>query len=169
MIITSGLSIRKVKTAGTLEPVTLDEVKAHLRIDFIEHDATLTALVIEAREEVEKYTGLSLVNSDVTAQWATLSTDELPYGPVLQIVSGADDYTITGLDYPSIKAESAEQVEVAYKTGWPLESNIPQIPAGLKLAIMKLVAVNFDEEIVDGPGSDWKSSAKRYSRKTWLG
>lgn len=43
------------------EPIHLDEAKAHLRVDYTDEDALITALITAAREAVEQYTGRTLV------------------------------------------------------------------------------------------------------------
>ncbi|MBU2329476.1 MAG: phage head-tail connector protein, partial [Alphaproteobacteria bacterium] len=47
-------------TPPALEPLTLAEIRAHLRLDGEEEDALLLALAIVAREHLERETGLVL-------------------------------------------------------------------------------------------------------------
>ena len=57
----------------SIEPVTLSELKAHLRIDDTSEDAYLTALITEARAEIEQASGLSLIRQ----KWR-LTIDQWP-------------------------------------------------------------------------------------------
>ncbi|MCF0059940.1 head-tail connector protein [Dyadobacter chenwenxiniae] len=169
---TRGLDVLKTPVDGAQEPVTLEELKLHLAIDFDDHDTLLALLLVDAREEVEKYTGLSLIQSNVTARWESLTSAELPYGPVIGAVTGADDYTLEGVSFRRLCAGASSPVEVSYLAGYPIE-----IPAGLKLAIIKLASDHFTERTgvkVDGNGiqvlpNNWKTVAAKYSRKSWLG
>jgi hypothetical protein len=42
-----------VKTAPTIEPVTLDEMKLHLRVDFNDDDSLITTMIKSARHNIE--------------------------------------------------------------------------------------------------------------------
>ena len=57
------------------EPVSLAEAKLHLRVDFPNEDALITALIAAARQAAETLTGRQLV----TARWK-LVLDSFP-GP----------------------------------------------------------------------------------------
>jgi len=45
-----------------IEPVTLDELKAHCRVDTTADDALLTALIVAARQWAEHYTGRAFIS-----------------------------------------------------------------------------------------------------------
>ena len=178
---TRGLSVQKKPVDGAVEPVTLEDLKLHLSIDFDDHDDLLNKLLTAAREEVELYTGLSLIESDVKVRWEELTTCELPYGPVISLGLVTDsigeirtDYTLEGFtgSFVSIKANSSTPVASTYKAGYEAE-----IPEGLQLAIMKLATDNFTNRTgIDLSGNkgfqllpnNWKETAKRYSRKLWF-
>lgn len=44
-----------------VEPVSLAELKAHLRIDDTSEDTYLTSLIVESREEIEQASGMALI------------------------------------------------------------------------------------------------------------
>ncbi len=77
-------------TAPTEEPVTLDEAKLHLRVDFSEDDLLITALIAAARQAAETLTGRQLV----TARWKYI-LDSFP-GPSLMGVPAGKTFTLLG-------------------------------------------------------------------------
>lgn len=91
-------------TAPVLEPVTLEEAKAHLRVPWAEEDDLITRLIAAARAEAEAFTRRSLI----TQEWQ-ITLDGFPPGaspislrrpPVSAIVSL--DYTDgTGHSFPA--------------------------------------------------------------------
>lgn len=61
-------------TAPAVEPVTLSEAKAHMRVDTSDDDTYIGTLITAARQWVEEYLDRSLVNT----QW-TMRLDSFPY------------------------------------------------------------------------------------------
>lgn len=61
-------------TQPAVEPVTVSEAKAHLRVDTSDDDAYIGTLITAARQWVEEYLDRSLVNT----QW-TMRLDSFPY------------------------------------------------------------------------------------------
>lgn len=59
------MSTLTVITAPTLEPVTVEELKKALRIDFGDDDARLRALIKSARQWAEHYTNLHIMSQVV--------------------------------------------------------------------------------------------------------
>ncbi|THV18067.1 head-tail connector protein [Peteryoungia ipomoeae] len=70
-------------TAPGIEPVTLNEVRAHLRLDGQDEDALLAALITVAREHIERETGLCLI-----ARPFRLCLDAWPEDSILTIAKG---------------------------------------------------------------------------------
>lgn len=78
------IDIKRVES-NPVEPVSLDEVKAHLVITSTDDDDLLTDLICYSRKAVEEYCAVSLVPKTITLV-ADLSKEwELPYGPVTGI------------------------------------------------------------------------------------
>lgn len=67
----------------TAEPLTLGEIRAHLRLDSEEEDALLLALAIVAREHLERETGLVLASRDFR-----LCLDDWPADGIVTIARG---------------------------------------------------------------------------------
>lgn len=65
-----------IVTAPAAEPVTLAELKTHLRITDSADDTYLTAIIVEARAEIEASSGLTLINQTwrmALDQWPSMS------------------------------------------------------------------------------------------------
>lgn len=70
------------------EPVTLAEFKAHLRIDADHEDSLLQALLLAAREHLERVAGLALISQGwrlYLDRWPQSGLVEIARGPVLSI------------------------------------------------------------------------------------
>ncbi len=59
-----SLGDARVRTAPTWEPVALADLKLHLRITTTDEDALLTALIVTARQISERYTRLTIPQTD---------------------------------------------------------------------------------------------------------
>lgn len=177
MIVNSGLKVEKISHG--VEPVNLDMIKSHLSITFDDSNDLLELLAVSAREYVEEYLGISIVDSTVTSYWNTLSCVELPYGPVKSITSTtdgstdiSDDVVYSGIGYKSISAEMSSPVMVTYETGFT-----GGVPSVLKLAILKLVTDNYEQrtsisiggnQTIQTFNNDWAKTCKMHSRKNFL-
>lgn len=175
---TRGFSILREPTTEE-EPVDLDMLKKYVSIAFSAHNDLLDELLSEAREEVEKFLCHSLVESTITVRWEELTSRELPYGPVKEIISvtGPDSpitgHTIEGLigSFVTIKANRSEPTVIKYLAGYPAE-----IPKPIKLAIMKRACEHFTDRTgnvlvgragVETLPNNWKSACRSYRRMTW--
>lgn len=54
-----------VKTLPTIEPVTLTEAKAHLKVDFTEEDTLIEMYIAAARDYAEKYCNRALMTQTI--------------------------------------------------------------------------------------------------------
>lgn len=79
-------------TQPAVEPVTLAEAKAHLRVDDSNSDAEIAAMVQAAREWIEQYLDRTLVNT----QW-TMRLDSFPYEIELPRPPIASSGTVTAV------------------------------------------------------------------------
>lgn len=118
----------KLITPATTEPVTLDQAKAHLRIDDTSEDSTISSLITAAREYCEAYQRRVYV----TQTWE-LWLDSFPCAdhiriplPPLQSVEhikyyGADgeEYTLDTADYFADDKNEPGRVVLNYAKTWP--------------------------------------------------
>ena len=75
-------------TPPVAEPLTLAEIKAHLRIDGSAEDGLLTGLIKVAREHLERTTGLALISQGWRLYldcWPQSGVLEISRGPVVSI------------------------------------------------------------------------------------
>ena len=115
-----------VVTEPAIEPLTLQGVRQHLRIDDNEQDAKLYGLIQDARENAESMTGRALITQtiDVTYdRWC--STLVVPRGQLQSITSvkyqDHDDAEQT-LDTAVYRVDSARdpgRIELDYGQDWP--------------------------------------------------
>jgi uncharacterized phiE125 gp8 family phage protein len=100
-------------TPPAIEPVTLEEAKAHLKVDTAYDDALITALIAAARARAEWHTGRAFV----TQSWV-LWLDGWPHGncveiplPPLQAVTSLTTYASD--DAATVLDASLFQVDIA--------------------------------------------------------
>ncbi len=148
-----------------LEPVSLEEVKAHLRIDHTDEDVLLAALVTAGRIHLETTLGLSFLTQQwilVLDQWPAQQSVSLPLGPVQQITAITlydEDDQASAIDSSSYALDAISQpsrvvwrasisrprpgrayngIEISLTTGFG--SNAVDVPQPLRQAILLLVA-----------------------------
>jgi uncharacterized phiE125 gp8 family phage protein len=99
-------------TPPAIEPVTLDEAKAHLKIDTSDDDALIATLITAARARAEWHTGRAFVTQSWVLWrdcWPGDGVVEVPLPP-LQSVSAvsvyARDNTATAVDAPRYFADT---------------------------------------------------------------
>jgi hypothetical protein len=101
----------KIITDLTSEPVTLNEAKEFMEIDFNDFDALITRLIKSARISSERFTGLSYGKKEIALISNQYKVD-IPLGPYQAFVSlkdkddneiSTENYTIFGYDNPVIK------------------------------------------------------------------
>lgn len=160
------MALRLTQTTGpTDEPVTLDDMKRHLRVTINEDDLTILVMMQAARDHIERVTRRQLM----TATWV-LALDvfpsqtiiELPRPPlqgitsleyldadnVTQVMEAEVDYSaetvsepgrlylLPGISWPSTY-DVPNAVKITYLAGW---SSSALVPASLRMILFMLVA-----------------------------
>jgi len=150
-------------TPPAVEPVTLDDAKAHLKVDTTDDDALITSLISAARARAEWHTGRAFV----TQSW-TLWLDgwpgiiEIPLPPlqsVASVTAYALDDSATVLDAATYQVDTASSparltlkpttappaalrrinaIAVAFTAGYGDAGS--DVPAPVREAILKIVA-----------------------------
>lgn len=155
-----------VVTAPTLEPITLPQAKAHLRVDGDTDDLYIGDLIQDAREKVEDDGGLALMPQVLDQVMDTFpyfsNPIELLKSPVQSIVSlkytdaGGNVLTWAPTNYTVNLATNPPRVAPAYAQYWPIlalasigavqirlscgYASAAQVPGRLKRAMYFLLA-----------------------------
>lgn len=170
-----------VSTAPTVEPVTLADVKIHLRTvtgDTSEDAAVITPLITAAREYCENVTGLALAAQTVKAYPDSWGLWRLPRSPVTSITSvkyyDVDDavYTLAATEYqvdlvdglisiledPGIELRALNPIVVEYTTGFTTGNTCPM---AIRQAMLLLIAHWYQNREAVGVGVEVDYSVKR--------
>lgn len=154
------------RTVGpTVEPVSLDEAKAHLRVDVNADDLLLERLITAAREYVEEATGRALINQTWQLSldaWPGEDYIELPRAPLSSITSvvytdsnntsntfSDNNYVADtdsepgsivlkyGCEWPTVTLANGQPIKITYVSGYGTTSD--SVPQQLRQAILLLV------------------------------
>lgn len=147
-------------SAPVTEPVTLAEVKDYaLRLTSNYDDDKLTTLITEARMWIEKYTGLYIVQREITVALLNQAGGiELP-GPIVGSVAltDKDDEEIETDDYDIIGSEIEtcfdNRINATYNVGYATA------PEWVKNAIYAYIAWRYDNRGDEGGGSPEAAAA----------
>src|SRR5262245_125117 len=99
--------VKKLITGPTVEPITLAQAKAHLRVDFTDDDLWITSAIVGCRLYAEKFMGRALVQQTWELSLDEFPEDEIemPLPPLQSIVSvkyddvGGVEQTISASSY----------------------------------------------------------------------
>ncbi|MBN1807189.1 MAG: phage head-tail connector protein [Sedimentisphaerales bacterium] len=116
----------KVTTPPSVEPVTLNEAKLHLRVDHTDEDALITSLIKVAREWCENFQNRAYITQTIT-----LTLDEFPDvftvpRPPLQSVTSIKYIDTDGVQqtlssgiYDVDSQSEPGRIALAYGQSWP--------------------------------------------------
>ena len=177
-----GITATTLVSGPGAEPVTLAEVKEHLRIDDTDSDDVLTGLIKTAREYVEKITRRALISQTwdmFLDEWPDEKYIEVRYPPLQSVTSVT--YTDSGGTVNTLSTEKYEvdtdsepgRVTLKYGKSWPSDTLWPNnpikvryvagygssgsdVPQAILTAIKMLVAHRFEnrEIVVVGQAVD---------------
>lgn len=116
--------------APTVEPLTIEEAKLHLRVDAEDENTAIAALIQSAREYVENFTGRQLITA--TYQWsldAFVGVLYLPKPPLQSVTTVAytdgdgNGQTVSSANYQVDTASQPGRVVPSYSKTWPTTRN----------------------------------------------
>lgn len=121
----------KVKTAPTVEPLTVAEAKIHLRVDHADDDATIERQIVAVRQLAEKFLRRSLCTQTLQLHLDEFPCHELvlPRGPAASIASityvDTAGVTQTLASYQSDLVSEPARLFPAYGESWPSTRDVP--------------------------------------------
>ena len=155
-----------ILTSGpALEPVSLAEAKAHLRVDHVDEDVLIGSLITAARIHLETMLGLAFISQQwnlVLDRWPDGSNLPLPLSPVQSItgitiydnndttsVITPSSYALDAMSQPArliwrgslvqpLVGRSYNGIEISFIAGFG--ANATDVPQPLRQAILLLVA-----------------------------
>jgi len=137
------------------EPVTLAEVKVHLRIDGTTEDELVAGLVRAARQEVERATGMALIEQSwrlVLDRWPASGTAQIRVHPLREVLS----VTLYGSEgEASVLAPGDYQVDTLSR---PARIRLTTMPTALRA--MNGIEIDFSAGFGEA-GTDVPDLAKR--------
>ena len=179
-----------IKTDATVEPVSSTEAKLYCKVTGTGDDTIFTQLIKTAREQIETYTGRSLVEKTYIVEYDKFENDtffELPCWPVKSITSvntvddeGAEtpltlnsEYYLIGTPWtkiriPGVYSTREQHLKIEFISGYGA-SGCPTLPSTLKDAILKRILVLYthrgDEGVYNNEGFEL---AEPYRDNPWL-
>jgi len=153
----------KLKTAPTVEPVTLDEAKLHLKVDSADDNPLITALIATARELAERETKRAFVTQIWELILDTAGGEiEVPKPPLQSVESitvidkEGGETVVDASKYDVDKAQNSYgRVRLRSGSSWPAHRGFASfivefkagygnaaadVPEALKQAILQLIA-----------------------------
>jgi uncharacterized phiE125 gp8 family phage protein len=184
----SSHSFRLVEvTSPGAEPLTLDEVKMHLRVDGDADDAAISALIAVARQSCESFTGRALITRSYSLYfdaWPACKEVVLPKSPLLSVTQvctyGVDNVAIEFLpaayfvdiagapgrivlapgSSPPFPGRAASGIEIRFKAGYGAAPEA--VPAALRHGMKQMIA-HLYERRGDMPDSALQASGAALS------
>lgn len=154
-----------ILTSGpAAEPVSVDEAKAHMRVDGAGEDALISSLILTSRLHIEAALGLALIDQSwklVLDRWPKDGRITIPIAPVREVTAihvrnaqgdaelidaGSYEVALAGR-HPAIVTNGAEGsrpgvrvggIEISLNAGYGASAN--DVPAPIRQALLMLVA-----------------------------
>lgn len=165
------LSEIKVKTEPSIEPVTRTEAKAYAKVDYTDDDSLIDVLITSARKQAEKYCNRAFITQVLQAYWSQFGAKVyIPRSPIQSvdevkriklnesdILTVDSDFYVQGIDEKFILFATAwklsaghspsdrfidYELQVEFTAGYGALTT--DVPAGIREAIMKIVATNYE-------------------------
>jgi hypothetical protein len=142
------------------EPASVAEVKRYLRVDYDDDDQMIETMIRSSRLTLESRMNISIPLHVVRLEWPDYAPpDNVPYGPAVEW----ETLTVDGADQepPSddVLRFGKGALSAEYTAGYDV------VPDDLKMAVMRLVKVDYDGE---GDREQIIGTVKHYNRNPWF-
>lgn len=134
-----------LETGPTVEPITVDELKLHLRLegDDFDENSLLTELIKTARDRVQDITNRALLTQTwnyYLQEWPNVNYIVLPFGNLQSVSSikhkdtDGDETTMTVTDeyIVEVAGEQTGRVVLPYGESWPSGTLYPSNPIAIQ-------------------------------------
>lgn len=156
-----------VSVAPAIEPVSLDEMKLHLRVDHSDEDTLIAALISAAREQAEAFTNRAFIEQTLILRLNKFpEVIKLPRPPLISLTSiayldgsGVSQTLSSGL-YRLGSSHEPARITEAYGQTWPTTYDVEDavtvtykagygtaatsVPASIKAAIKLIVEALYE-------------------------
>lgn len=154
----------------SVEPVTLTEAKAWLKVDYTDDDALITSLISSVREQLELFTGLSLIPSTIVYFNEEIGDEvKLPYpthNAITQVMLNGEvstAYVKTGLTQFILYFNSTyTSTGIAEKGVKVTYTTTGDCPSGIKTCMLKAI-----DEAYRNRGNTFEGSIGDLSENTY--
>ena len=147
MIEYSNISVTDISTT---EPVTLPEAKEWLRIDFADDDDLLTSMITGARQSLEKFLNIALVDKHVSFDVSGLE------GENVRLLYGGGTLTIEDIETETPVTDfvtRSANLKLGYDGNFGISYDVTaSVPQAIKEAILMEVAERYNHRGDDGEG-----------------
>jgi hypothetical protein len=164
--LTNNATAKVTPEEPVTEPVTLSQAKAWLKMESIsDDDEIIEGLITEARQWLERYCGVCLVNSNIEAIISVKNRQQLPYGPIPDlsaiVIMDMDNTVITdncvsvvGIDGGFPVLTGSGQYRLTYESGYE------EVPAALIGAIKSYILFAYEHR-----GDDLDENSNNFAPK----
>lgn len=147
------MGLKRTSEPGSF-PLSLDEVKDHLRIESTDHDSYLAALIATVTDQCEQWFGRSFITQSYTFKRTRWEVEfRLPKPPFIALTSfsyidkdgnstnlvldtdykidtsgtSAIVYMLSDFDYPELHEDTRTPITVVYESGYGAAADVPSM------------------------------------------
>lgn len=137
---------QRIVTDAPVEPVSLEEVKEWMSVDYDEKDTIITSLITASRRLLERKYGIGIVQKDMKVVLNnSCGGHDLPEPPISEVTAvnkdgDAVELVLSGDFDMYVDCPACEYLVVSYKSGYELD----EVPEDYKTAIKQQVLWMFE-------------------------